>query len=75
MRPHFFKRLPIAKFGSGLGLGFSVRTSLGRAIWHGSVGAVEGIGATGCLNLIDPAEVLSAILMTHAPEQLAVESI
>lgn len=74
MRRLFGPRLPAPENGMGFGLGFSVRTRLGRAAWHGSVGAYEWIGATGCVFLIDPAEDLAAVLMMHAPDQLAANS-
>jgi CubicO group peptidase (beta-lactamase class C family) len=67
----FGPRLPAPQNGMGFGLGFSVRTGIGRAPWHGSVGAYEWIGATGCVFLIDPAEDLGAVLMVQAPDQLA----
>src|SRR5205814_6495450 len=54
---------PLPQFGGGFGLGFAVRTQLGRAPWHGSVGAYEWAGATGTVFLVDPAEELLAVTL------------
>lgn len=60
---------PKPGFGAGFGLGFAVRTSMGDAPWHGSVGAYEWAGAAGTMFLVDPKEDLCAVLMTQAPDQ------
>ena len=62
---------PLPVFGSGFGLGFSVRTSLGRTPWHGSVGDFGWVGSSGCVFWVDPKEQLFAVLLMQAPTQLA----
>lgn len=62
--------LPAPEFGGGFGLGFGVRTHVGRAPRHGSVGTYEWAGATGCIFFIDPQEQLYAVLLMQAPGEL-----
>jgi CubicO group peptidase (beta-lactamase class C family) len=62
--------LPAPEFGGGFGLGFGVRTHVGRAPRHGSVGTYEWAGSTGCLFFIDPQEQLYAIMLMQAPAEL-----
>ncbi|HKU97236.1 MAG TPA: serine hydrolase domain-containing protein, partial [Vineibacter sp.] len=69
MRPAFQALLPSPEMGQGFGLGFAVRTDVGRNPLHGSVGDYYWGGAYGTYFWIDPKERLFAILMMQAPEQ------
>ena len=55
--------------GYGFGLGFGVRTTVGLAAEPGSLGTYHWSGIGGTLFWIDPAEELSAMLLTQAPYQ------
>jgi CubicO group peptidase (beta-lactamase class C family) len=58
--------LPSPELGAGFGLGFAVRTHVGRAPRHGSVGTYEWGGASGCIFFVDPQEQLYAVLFMQA---------
>ncbi len=58
---------PSAEFGTGFGLGFAVRTSVGRSEVPGSVGDYSWGGAYGTYFWVDPVEDLYAILMVQGP--------
>lgn len=58
---------PSAEFGTGFGLGFAVRTSVGRGAVPGSVGDYSWGGAYGTYFWVDPAEELYAVLMLQGP--------
>jgi len=66
----FGPALPSSTYGYGFGLGFAVRTHVGRHPVHGSVGDFYWVGSTGTSFWIDPSEQLLAILMMQAPFQL-----
>ena len=55
--------------GHGFGLGLAVRTHAGLAPTPGSVGQYFWTGIAGTSFFIDPAEDLSAMLLTQAPGQ------
>jgi CubicO group peptidase (beta-lactamase class C family) len=55
--------------GHGFGLGFAVRTSLGEANVHGSLGTYHWSGIGGTHFFVDPAQELFAIFMAQAPNQ------
>jgi CubicO group peptidase (beta-lactamase class C family) len=55
--------------GYGFGLGFAVRTAVGLAPMHGSVGTYYWGGLAGTTFFVDPAEDLLAVLMLQAPNQ------
>jgi CubicO group peptidase (beta-lactamase class C family) len=59
--------LPAPEFGGGFGLGFGVRTHVGRAPRHGSVGTYEWAGSTGGIFFVDPQEQLYAVALMQAP--------
>ncbi len=69
--PGLFSRFgglaPSAEFGTGFGLGFAVRTSVGRGAVPGSVGDYSWGGAYGTYFWVDPAEELYAVLMLQGP--------
>jgi CubicO group peptidase (beta-lactamase class C family) len=67
----FGTALPVPAFGCGFGLGFAVRTGVGRCPWHGSVGDYGWMGITGCVFWVDPREQLYAILLMQSPAQLS----
>ncbi|WP_255468011.1 serine hydrolase [Reyranella sp. CPCC 100927] len=69
MWPAFQALLPSPDMGQGFGLGFAVRTDVGRNPLHGSVGDYYWGGAYGTYFWIDPKEKLFAILMMQAPAQ------
>jgi CubicO group peptidase (beta-lactamase class C family) len=62
--------LPSPAFGHGFGFGLSVRTAMGRASWHGSVGDFGWVGSTGVYFWVDPREQLFAVLFMQAPMKL-----
>jgi CubicO group peptidase (beta-lactamase class C family) len=66
----FGRATPVSTFGSGFGLGFSVRTQKGRASWRGSVGDYWWMGSSGCVFWVDPVKELFGILLSQAPDQL-----
>ena len=53
----------------GFGLGFAVRTRAGVSALPGSVGSFGWSGSAGTLFIVDPAEQMTAVLMTQAPGQ------
>jgi CubicO group peptidase (beta-lactamase class C family) len=61
---------PTPRNGQGFGLGFEVRTAMGRAPIPGSVGTYSWAGSSGASFWIDPQEQLIAVLMLAAPDQL-----
>jgi CubicO group peptidase (beta-lactamase class C family) len=61
--------IPSPEAGQGFGLGFAVRTQVGRNGLPGSVGDYFWAGAYGTYFWIDPREELVAILMMQAPPQ------
>jgi CubicO group peptidase (beta-lactamase class C family) len=60
---------PSPEFGLGFGLGFAVRTHVGRNPLPGSVGDFSWSGVTGTYFWIDPKQELVAILLMQAPAQ------
>jgi CubicO group peptidase (beta-lactamase class C family) len=62
--------LPSPDYGYGFGLGFAVRTHVGRNPAQGSVGEFYWVGSTGTSFWIDPREKLFAIFLVQASEQL-----
>ena len=60
---------PMSELGIGFGLGFAVRTHVGRNPLPGSVGDFSWSGVTGTYFWIDPKQQLIAILMMQAPMQ------
>lgn len=60
---------PTAELGIGFGLGFAVRTHVGRNPLPGSVGDFSWSGVTGTYFWIDPQQELIAILMMQAPAE------
>jgi len=60
---------PTPELGIGFGLGFAVRTRVGRNPLPGSVGDFSWSGVTGTYFWIDPKQQLIAILMMQAPAQ------
>jgi CubicO group peptidase (beta-lactamase class C family) len=66
----FGRATPVSTFGSGFGLGFSVRTQKGRTPWRGSIGDFWWMGSSGCVFWIDPVKELFGILLSQAPNQL-----
>jgi CubicO group peptidase (beta-lactamase class C family) len=60
---------PAAELGIGFGLGFAVRTHIGRNPLPGSVGDFSWSGVTGTYFWIDPQQQLIAILMMQAPAE------
>ena len=60
---------PMPQLGLGFGLGFAVRTHLGRNPLPGSVGDFSWSGVTGTYFWIDPQRQLIAVLMMQAPIQ------
>ena len=60
---------PMSELGIGFGLGFAVRTHVGRNPLPGSVGDFSWSGVTGTYFWIDPKQQLIAILMMQAPIQ------
>src|SRR5262245_5233403 len=60
---------PTAELGIGFGLGFAVRTHVGRNPLPGSVGDFSWSGVTGTYFWIDPQQQLIAILMMQAPAE------
>lgn len=69
MRALFGALAPMPESGIGFGLGFAVRTHIGRNALPGSVGDFSWSGASGTYFWIDPREQLIAILMMQAPLQ------
>ncbi len=55
--------------GHGFGLGFAVRTDAGLAPVPGTIGTYHWSGIGGTSFWVDPAEELSAMLLTQAPYQ------
>ncbi len=55
--------------GHGFGMGFAVRTHTGMAPLMGSIGTFHWGGIAGTSFWIDPAEQMSAVLLTQAPYQ------
>ncbi len=53
--------------GYGFGLGFAVRTDLGGANTHGSIGIADWNGISGTNFWIDPKEKLAVVWMMQAP--------
>jgi CubicO group peptidase (beta-lactamase class C family) len=53
--------------GHGFGLGFAVKTALGEHTEPGSVGSYGWSGAAGTAFFVDPAEAMSALILTQAP--------
>lgn len=60
---------PLLPPGHGFGLGFAVRTRLGEANVHGSLGTYHWSGIGGTHFFVDPAQELFAIFMAQAPNQ------
>lgn len=60
---------PLLPPGHGFGLGFAVRTALGEASVHGSLGTYHWSGIGGTHFFVDPALDLFAIFMAQAPNQ------
>jgi CubicO group peptidase (beta-lactamase class C family) len=60
---------PRPEMGYGFGLGFAVRTQLGRSPLPGSVGDYSWGGVLGTYFWIDPAENLIAIFLAHAADR------
>jgi CubicO group peptidase (beta-lactamase class C family) len=60
---------PIPELGLGFGLGFAVRTHIGRNALPGSVGDFSWSGVSGTYFWVDPKQQLIAILMMQAPIQ------
>jgi len=58
---------PFAELGQSFGLGFAVRTDVGRSPISGSVGDYFWAGAGGTYFWIDPQEKLFAVLMVQKP--------
>jgi CubicO group peptidase (beta-lactamase class C family) len=53
--------------GQGFGIGFAVRTALGRNPFMGSPGEFQWVGASGTLFWVDPNAKLIAIMMPQLP--------
>jgi CubicO group peptidase (beta-lactamase class C family) len=66
---NFGATLPSPLFGSGFGLGFAIRTQIGRCAWHGSVGDLSWAGSVGTYFWVDPKEQLYAVFLSQAPTQ------
>jgi len=64
----FEESAPMPLYGQGFGLGFCVRTEVGRNPVPGSPGEFYWSGVHGTYFWIDPAEELIGILMTCAPD-------
>lgn len=60
---------PLLPPAHGFGLGFAVRTALGEAAVHGSVGAYHWSGIGGTHFFVDPALEMFVIFMAQAPNQ------
>ncbi len=60
---------PTPEMGTSFGLGFAVRTDLGRNPLPGSVGDFSWAGINGTLFWVDPAEKLVAVLMMQTPQR------
>jgi CubicO group peptidase (beta-lactamase class C family) len=58
---------PVAELGHSFGLGFAVRTDLGRSPVSGSVGDYFWAGAAGTYFWVDPQEKLFAVMMVQMP--------
>ena len=58
---------PVPELGQSFGLGFAVRTDLGRAPASGSVGDYFWAGAAGTYFWVDPQEKLYAVMMLQMP--------
>jgi CubicO group peptidase (beta-lactamase class C family) len=56
--------------GHGFGLGFAVKTDLGRHTEPGSIGTYGWSGAAGTAFFVDPQEDMFALIMVQAPAQL-----
>ena len=65
--PRFEALAPSAEMGQGFGLGFAVRTDVGRNPLPGSVGDYYWGGAQGTYFWIDPKEQLYVVLMMQSP--------
>jgi CubicO group peptidase (beta-lactamase class C family) len=63
----FGSLIPSPAMGQGFGLGFAVRTDVGRNPMPGSVGEFYWTGASGTTFWVDPKESLIAILMIQVP--------
>ncbi|MDI4232918.1 serine hydrolase [Bradyrhizobium sp. Arg237L] len=63
----FGSLIPSPALGQGFGLGFAVRTDVGRNPMPGSVGEFYWTGSSGTTFWIDPKENLVAILMVQVP--------
>lgn len=59
--------LPAPEMGQGFGLGFAVRTNVGRNPLPGSVGSFYWTGAYGTTFYVDPKEKLIIIMMIQVP--------
>lgn len=60
---------PMPERGQGFGLGFLVRTEVGRNAAPGSVGDFSWAGMTGTYAWADPVEGLVVVLMMQAPHE------
>ena len=60
---------PSPAVGQGWGLGFVVRTDVGKNPLHGSVGEYYWNGASGTAFWVDPKEQMIVIMMVQAPAQ------
>ena len=60
---------PLLPAGHGFGLGFAVRTRLGEANVHGSLGTYHWSGIGGTHFFVDPELQLFALFMAQAPNQ------
>jgi len=69
MRTMFGALAPVPEHGIGFGLGFGVRTHVGRSPLPGSVGDYSWTGVSGTYFWNDPREQLIAILLTQAPNE------
>jgi CubicO group peptidase (beta-lactamase class C family) len=69
MRTMFGTLAPVPENGIGFGLGFAVRTHVGRNPLPGSAGDYSWSGVSGTYFWIDPRQQLVAILMMQAPIQ------
>jgi CubicO group peptidase (beta-lactamase class C family) len=63
----FEPALPIPRDGQGFGLGFAVRTQVGRNPRPGSPGEFYWLGVWGTAFWVDPSEKLIAVLMVQVP--------
>jgi CubicO group peptidase (beta-lactamase class C family) len=63
----FGSLIPSPALGQGFGLGFAVRTDVGRNPMPGSVGEFYWTGASGTTFWVDPKESLIAVMMVQVP--------